>query len=61
MCSTHAAAPELQAVLEECLPLIEFYSEREMNAPANNQEAVRETHERLARYRAAIRAAKGEL
>lgn len=56
-----AAAPEMLEALEDCLSLIEFYAEREMNAPANHQEAVRETRESLRKYRAAIKKAKGEL
>lgn len=49
-----AGVRELREALEEVAPLVEFYSEREMNAPANNQEAVRETRERLRRFRAVL-------
>lgn len=54
-----SAAPNMLAALEACESLIEFYAEREMNAPANNQEAVRDTREKLAQYKAAIQKAKG--
>ena len=54
-----AAAPEMLQALEACESLIEFYAHREMNAPANGEDAVRETRENLQLYRNALKKARG--
>jgi hypothetical protein len=54
------AAEEMLVALKACQSLIEFYAEREMSAPANNQEAVRDTRDKLMLYRAAIAKAEGQ-
>ena len=53
------ACPEMLQALEACESLIEFYAHREMNAPANGEEAVRETRENLQLYRNALKKARG--
>ena len=45
---------KLREACRECLPLIEFYTKREVESPSNHQEFAREAEERLRRFRAAI-------
>lgn len=47
-------SPRMARVLRLIKPLVEFYSEREMNAPANSQEAVRETRDQLHEFRSLL-------
>lgn len=41
----------LREAMQEVSSLVEFYAKREMDAPANNQEAVRDTREKLMKFR----------
>lgn len=43
-------APRMARVLVSIESLVKFYAEREINAPANNQEAVRDTYEKLREF-----------
>jgi hypothetical protein len=49
-------AAQLEEALQLAKPYIEFYAEREMKSPSNNQEAVIETGEMLATVRRALAA-----
>lgn len=42
---------DLVKALRRASPYIEFYAKREMEAPANNEEAVRDTREMLTEVR----------
>jgi len=54
-------AEPLMEVMKNVQSLLHFYGKREMENPANHQEFVRETRDKLDRFDAALATARAEL